>query len=176
MYYCLYMVSTNGSEFLKFCCGFHKFYFGFRKVDCFWSDFEQYRFLAICPKPKQQKRSEKSSNVADVANFLFLACSRIRFQFSKCTDWLLYELIWMPILAAAEFIWAITVCKIAEQSITKSILLAWSKSTTHSPCETQMTRTTIFCDSDNHWFELVERTRKPAFYSICHYLSTQNGS
>ena len=59
------MDSTNGSEFLKFCCGFHKFYFGFRKVDCFWSDFEQYRFLAICPNPKQQKRSEKSSNFAD---------------------------------------------------------------------------------------------------------------
>ena len=48
---CSYVPQT-GSGFHSFCCGF-------RKVACFWSDFEQHSVLAICPwNPKQQRRSK----------------------------------------------------------------------------------------------------------------------
>ena len=79
---------TNRSEFRKFCCGFHKFSCGFRKTACFWSNFEQYSVVAICPwNPKQQRRLNKSGNGADFATNLILACSGIRLNFIKYTAW-----------------------------------------------------------------------------------------
>ena len=46
-------ISQIGSGFHSFCCGF-------RKVACFWSDFEQHSVLAICPwNPKKQRRFKK---------------------------------------------------------------------------------------------------------------------
>ena len=51
---------TNGSGFCKLYCRFHKWCCGFRKVACFWSNFEQYSVLTICPwSPKQQRRLKK---------------------------------------------------------------------------------------------------------------------
>ena len=71
-------------------CGFHKllqiepFICGFRKVVCFWINFEQHSVLAICPwNPIEQRRSKKNSNVADSAIILFFACCGIRLQFTK---------------------------------------------------------------------------------------------
>ena len=43
------------------CSGFQKIICGFRKVICFWSNFEQFSVLAICPwNPNQQKGSKKA--------------------------------------------------------------------------------------------------------------------
>ena len=81
-YYDLFVDFTYNFGFRNFCSGFHNICRGIRKVAFLWSDFEQYRDLAICPwNPKQQKRSKKISNIADSTSILFLACCRIRLQF-----------------------------------------------------------------------------------------------
>ena len=81
IYYYLLMVPQIGSRF-------HTFYFGFRKNACFWSDFEQYSVLAICPwNPKHLIRSKKISKVADSETNLSFACCEIRLQFTKCAVW-----------------------------------------------------------------------------------------
>ena len=42
------------------CSGFNIFCCGFRKNACFWSNFQQYSVVAICPwNPKQQRRFKK---------------------------------------------------------------------------------------------------------------------
>ena len=69
VYYYLFKDSTNCS--------------GFRKLACFWSDFDQYSVLAICPWNQKQQRSKKSSNVASSTTYLILVCCRIRLQ---CTE------------------------------------------------------------------------------------------
>ena len=64
----LFMDSTNCSGFLKYNCGLSKFTY-------FSSDFERYNDLAICLwNPKQHRRSKKSSNFANSATNLILAC------------------------------------------------------------------------------------------------------
>ena len=57
-----FMGSTNCSGFRKFGCGLNLIFFcRFRKIDCFWNNFEQYSVLAICPwSSKQRGRSKKS--------------------------------------------------------------------------------------------------------------------
>ena len=81
MFYHLFVDSTNCSGFHKYCCGFPKFAY-------FWSDFEWYNDLGICLwNPKQHRRSKKSSNVADSATKLILACCGFRLQCRECTVW-----------------------------------------------------------------------------------------
>ena len=54
----------------------------------FWSDFERYSVLGTrLWNPKQQRRSKKSSNDADSATNLILACLGIRLQCTECTIW-----------------------------------------------------------------------------------------
>ena len=54
----------------------------------FLSDFERYKDSGICSwNPKQHRRSKKSSNVADSATNLILACCRFRLQFREGTVW-----------------------------------------------------------------------------------------
>ena len=73
------MGSTNCSAFRKNSCGFRKF-------ACFLSNFERYNDLSICLwNPKQQRISEKSSNVADSATNLILACCGFQLQFADFT-------------------------------------------------------------------------------------------
>ena len=77
--YYLFVVFTKCSGFRKLNCGFLKFAY-------FWSDFERYNVLSICLwNPKQQRRSEKSSNVADPATKKILACCGIHLQCTECT-------------------------------------------------------------------------------------------
>ena len=81
IYYHLFIDSTNCSGIRKFCCWF-------REVACFWSIFEHYSVLVICPwNPKQQRTSKKSNNVADSQTNLILACFGICLPFTKCTVW-----------------------------------------------------------------------------------------
>ena len=73
--------STNCSGFRKYSCGFRKFAY-------FLSNFERYNDLGICLwNPKQHRRSNKSSNVADSATNLILACCGFRLQCRECTVW-----------------------------------------------------------------------------------------
>ena len=68
MSYHLFGDSTNCSGFRKYSCGFRKFAY-------FWSNFERYNDLGICLwNPKEHRRSKKSSNGADSATNLILAC------------------------------------------------------------------------------------------------------
>ena len=79
MSYYLIVNSTNCSGFRKYSWGFHKFTY-------VWISFERYNVLSICLwNPKQQRRSKKSSNVADYATNPNLACREIRLQCKKCT-------------------------------------------------------------------------------------------
>ena len=82
MSYYSYLDSTNYSGFRKYSCRFRKFPY-------FWSNFEWYNVLSLCLwNLKQQKRSKKSSNVADsAATNLCLACCGFRLQCTKCTVW-----------------------------------------------------------------------------------------
>ena len=48
-YYFLFIDSTNCSGFRKFFFSLRKFCCGFRKVACFWSNFQQPSVSAICP-------------------------------------------------------------------------------------------------------------------------------
>ena len=81
LFYHLFVDSTNCSGFHKHCCGF-------RKLAYFWSDFERYNDLGICLwNPKQHRRSKKSSNVADSATNLIVACCGFRLQCRECTVW-----------------------------------------------------------------------------------------
>ena len=71
MSYLLFVDSTN-------CSGFRDF----------WSNFERYNDLGICLwNPKQHRRSKKSSNVAESATNLILACCGFRLQCRECTVW-----------------------------------------------------------------------------------------
>ena len=77
----LFVDSTNCSGFRKYGCEFRKFAY-------FWSNFERYSVLGICLwNSKQQRRSNKSSNVADSTTNLIWACCGIRLQCIKCTVW-----------------------------------------------------------------------------------------
>ena len=70
------------------CSGFRKYNCGFRKFAYFLSNFERYNDLGIgLWNPKQHRRSEKSSNVADSAVNLILACCGFRLQCRECTVW-----------------------------------------------------------------------------------------
>ena len=87
-------VQYNYTHVLLFVCGFHKLFWipqnscGSRKFVCFWSDFERCNVFSICLwTPKQQRRSWKSSNVADFATNLILACCGIHIQCTECTVW-----------------------------------------------------------------------------------------
>ena len=81
MFYHFFVDSSNCSGFRKYSCGFLKFAY-------FLSDFEQYNDLRICLwNPKQHRRSKKSSNVADSATHLILACCGFRLQCRDCTVW-----------------------------------------------------------------------------------------
>ena len=81
MSYHLFVDSTNCSGFRKYSCGFRKFAY-------FWSDFERYNDLGVCLwNPKQHRRSKKSSNVADSATYLILACCGFRLQCTERTVW-----------------------------------------------------------------------------------------
>ena len=81
MSYFLFVDSTNCSRFRKYSCGFYK-------IRLFWNDFERYNVIGGCFwNPKQQRRSKKSSNVADSAKNLILACCGIRLQCTDCTVW-----------------------------------------------------------------------------------------
>ena len=74
MFYHLFVDSTNCSGFRKYSCGFRKFAY-------FLSNFQRYKDLGICLwNPKQHRRSKKSSNVADSATNLILACCGVRLQ------------------------------------------------------------------------------------------------
>ena len=80
MSYHLFVDSTNCSAFRKHSCRF-------LKIACFLSTFERYNgnlgfWLWI---PKQQRVSEKSSNVADSATNLILACCGFHLQFADST-------------------------------------------------------------------------------------------
>ena len=80
-FYHLYVDSTKFSGFRKYSCGF-------RKLAYFSSDFERYNDLGICLwNPKQHRRSNKSSNVADSATNLILACCGFHSQCRECTVW-----------------------------------------------------------------------------------------
>ena len=61
------------------------------QVCLFWSNLEWfagYSILDICLwNPKEQRRSRKSSNVANSATNLILVCCVIRIQFTKSTVW-----------------------------------------------------------------------------------------
>ena len=81
MFCYLFVDSTNRSGFHKYCCGFRKFAY-------FWSNFERYNDLGICLwNAKQHRRSKKSSDVADSAPKLILACCGFRLQCRECTVW-----------------------------------------------------------------------------------------
>ena len=81
MFYHLFADSTN-------CSGFRKYSCGFRRFASFSSDLEQYNDLGICLwNTKQHRRSNKSSNVADSATNLLLACCGFRSQCKECTVW-----------------------------------------------------------------------------------------
>ena len=84
MSYQLFVGSTNSSGFRKYSCEFRKFAY-------FWSNFERCKDLGICLwNPKQPRRSNKSSNVADSATNLILACCGFRIQCRLCTVWSRY--------------------------------------------------------------------------------------
>ena len=79
MSYHLFVDSTNCSAFRKYSCRF-------LKIACFLSTFERYNDLGICLwNPKQHRISEKSSNVADSATNLILACCGFHLQFADST-------------------------------------------------------------------------------------------
>ena len=79
--YYLFVDSTS-------CSGFRKYGCSFRKIAYFWSDFERFSLLGICLwNPKQRKRSKKSSNNADSATNMILACCGIRLKWTECTVW-----------------------------------------------------------------------------------------
>ena len=79
MSYHLFVDSTNCSAFRKYRCKFCK-------IACFLSNFEWYNDLGICLwNPKQQRISEKSSNVADSATNLILACCGFHLHFADST-------------------------------------------------------------------------------------------
>ena len=62
------------------------------KLANFWKNFQRYSVFAICLwNPKQQRKSRKSSNVADSATNLILVCCGIRIQFTKSPVWLRHE-------------------------------------------------------------------------------------
>ena len=87
MSYYLFLDSANCSRFRKYGCGFRKIAY-FRRV-C-----ERYSVLGICLwNPKQQRRSKKSSKVADSATNLILACCGIRSQRTEFTVWPRNEII-----------------------------------------------------------------------------------
>ena len=78
MSYHLFVDSTN-------CSGFRKYSCRFRKIAYFLSNFEWYNDLGICLwNPKQHRISEKSSNVADSATNLILACCGFHLQLADC--------------------------------------------------------------------------------------------
>ena len=78
MSYHLFVDSTN-------CSGFRKYSCRFRKIACFLSSFEWYIDLGICLWNRKQHRiSEKSSNTADSATNLILACCRFHLQLADC--------------------------------------------------------------------------------------------
>ena len=81
MSYFLFVDFTNFSGFRPNSCKFRKF-------ACFWSNFERYNVSSIrLWKPKQQRRSEKSRNIAVFSRNLSLVCCGIRLQCTKRTVW-----------------------------------------------------------------------------------------
>ena len=81
------MVSTKHYGFCKICCGFHNFCCGIRKFACFWSIFEQYSVLAICPWNLKQQRSRgklQKSGFRDKSDFGLL---RNSLTVHKCRVW-----------------------------------------------------------------------------------------
>ena len=81
MSYYLFVDSTNCSGFRKYSCGLRKFTY-------IWSNFERHNVLSIYLwNPKQQRRSKKSSNVADSATNTNLACWENHLQCTECTVW-----------------------------------------------------------------------------------------
>ena len=79
MSYYLFVGSTDCSAFRKYSCKF-------RKIACFFSNFERYNDLGICLwNPKRHRISEKSSNVADSATNLILACCGFQSLFADFT-------------------------------------------------------------------------------------------
>ena len=81
IFYHLLVDATNCSGFRKYSCGFRIFAY-------FSSNFERYNGLGICLRnPKQHNRSKKSSNVADSATNMILACCGLRLQCRECTVW-----------------------------------------------------------------------------------------
>ena len=74
-------ILQTGSGFYTFCCGF-------RKVACFWSDFEQHGVLVNFPwNPKQQIIPNKNNDVEDSATNLLFACCGVRLHFTKRKIW-----------------------------------------------------------------------------------------
>ena len=83
----LFVDSTN-------CSGFRMNGCGFRKMAYFWSGFERYSVSSTCLwNPKQQRRSKKSSKVANSAKNLILTCCGIS-QCTECTVWPRNAQIW----------------------------------------------------------------------------------
>ena len=81
MSYFLFVDSTKFSGFRNYGCGFPNFAY-------FWSDSERYSVVGICLWiPKHQRRSKKSSDVADSEKTLILVCCGIRLQSTECTVW-----------------------------------------------------------------------------------------
>ena len=75
-------------------CGFHELFWipqirlRIPQICLFWSNFERYSVLGICLwNSKQQRRSNKCSNVADSTTNLIWACCGIRLRCTECTVW-----------------------------------------------------------------------------------------
>ena len=84
----------NDTNVLSFVCGFHKLLWipqiqlRIPQIRLFWSDFERYNVLGICLwNRKPERRSKKSSNVADSATNLVLDCCGFRLQCTECAVW-----------------------------------------------------------------------------------------
>ena len=84
----------NDTNVLSFVFGFPKLFWipqillRFPRIRLFRSNFDRYKYLCICLCiPKHHIRSKKSSNVADSAKNLILACCGFRLQGRECTVW-----------------------------------------------------------------------------------------
>ena len=76
----------NYTQVFLFFCGFYKIFWIPQTHRLLLSDFERYNVLSIrFWNAKQQRRSKKSSNVADTARNLILACCGIHLQCTECT-------------------------------------------------------------------------------------------
>ena len=84
----------NDTNVLSFVCGLHKLFWipqillQIPQIRLFLERFERDNDLGICLwNPKQHRRSKKSSNVADSASNLILACCGCRLQCREGAVW-----------------------------------------------------------------------------------------